>query len=276
MILATGASGQVGSVLARTAGVIAIDVADLDLAAPDRVDDVLDNHRPHAVINTAAYTGVDRAEEQRDLAFAINATGAGRLAEACARRGIAFVQISTDYVFDGTATRPYLEDDATNPLNVYGASKAEGERLVLAAGGTVMRTSWVFSSIGANFVKTIVRLATERPEIRIVADQHGCPTHAAEVARMALALVERPVGIYHACGDGPTTWHGFAEAIVAEAGAHRSLACERVVPIATADYPTPAKRPLWSILDTSKVRSLGIVPAPWRDGLRVALQELLA
>ena len=274
MILATGASGQVGSVLARTPGVTAIDERDLDLATGDP-GTVLDRLAPAAVVNTAAYTAVDRAEEQRDLAFAVNAAGAGRLAEACAARGIPFVQISTDYVFDGSSPRPYREDDATGPINVYGASKLAGERAVVAAGGVVMRTSWVFSSTGANFVKTILRLATERPELRIVADQRGCPTHAAEVARMALALVGQPTGIYHACGDGPTTWHGFAEAIVLAARARRSLACARVVPIATADYPTPARRPLMSILDTAKVRALGIVPAPWTIGLQQAIEELV-
>ena len=275
MILATGAGGQVGSVLGRTPGVEAVDQDVLELATGDP-GPVLDRYLPRAVINAAAYTGVDRAEDNRELAFAINATGAGRLAEACAARGIRFVQISTDYVFDGKARRPYREDDAPGPLNVYGASKAAGERAVLAAGGTVMRTSWVFSSTGANFLKTIVRLATERPELRIVADQHGCPTHAAEVARMALALVEQPAGIYHACGEGATTWHGFAQAIVDAARAHRVLACERVVPIATADYPTPARRPRSSVLDTGKVRALGIVPAPWSAGMQASLGELLA
>jgi dTDP-4-dehydrorhamnose reductase len=274
VILATGAGGQVGSVLARTPGVVAIDIDALDLATGDP-GPVLDRLAPSAVINTAAYTGVDRAEVDRDLAFAINATGAGRLAEACAARGIRMIQISTDYVFDGASARPYREDDPTGPINTYGASKLAGEDAVRAAGGTVMRTSWVFSSTGANFVKTIVRLATERPELRIVADQRGCPTHAAEVARLALALVAQPAGTYHACGDGPTTWHGFAQAIVDAARPRRALACERVVPIATADYPTPARRPLMSILDTAKVRALGIVPAPWTIGLQQAIEELL-
>jgi dTDP-4-dehydrorhamnose reductase len=273
VILATGANGQVGAVLGRTVRAIDLDVFDLATGDPAAL---LDAYKPHAVINAGAYTGVDRAETERELAFAVNATGPGRLAEACAARGIRLVQISTDYVFDGRSERDYLEDDAPHPLNVYGASKAAGERAVLAAGGTVMRTSWVFSSTGANFVKTIVRLALEQPELRIVADQHGCPTHAAEVARMALLLAEQPPGIYHACGDGPTTWHGFAEAIVAEARAHRPLACERVVPIATADYPTPAARPRRSILDTHKVRALGIVPAPWRDGLARSIAEIFA
>ncbi len=273
MILATGANGQVGSVLGRSVRAIDLDVFDLATGDPGPL---LDAYKPTAVINAGAFTGVDRAESERDLAFAVNATGAGRLAEACAARGIRMIQISTDYVFDGATTRDYVEDDATHPLNVYGASKLEGERLVRAAGGTVMRTSWVFSSTGANFVKTIVRLALERPELRIVADQHGCPTHAAEVARMALLLVDQPPGIYHACGDGPTTWHGFAEAIVAEARKSKPLACERVVPIATADYPTPAARPLRSILDTHKLRALGIVPAPWRDGLAQSIAEIFA
>lgn len=273
MILATGAGGQVGTVLGRTCTAIDVDVLDLATGDPGPV---LDRYQPRAVINAGAYTAVDRAETERDLAFAINATGAGLLADACAARGIQFVQISTDYVFDGRAIRPYREDDATNPVNVYGASKRAGEERVLAAGGTVMRTSWVFSSTGTNFVKTIVRLATERAELRVVADQHGCPTHAAEVARMALALVDAPTGIYHATGAGPTTWHGFATAIVDGARAYRTLACERVVPIATRDFPTPAQRPASSLLESRKLQALGIVPAPWTEGLAISLKELFA
>ena len=273
MILSTGEGGQVGTALADYGKVIGLDVLDLADAKPGPV---LDRFRPHAVINAAAYTGVDRAETERDLAFAVNATGAMRLAEACAQRGIRFVHISTDYVFDGRSTRPYDEDDLTAPLNVYGASKAAAERAVLQAGGTVMRTSWVFSSVGANFLKTIVRLAQAQRELRIVADQHGCPTHAAEVARIAVALVDRPPGIYHACGSPPTTWHAFASAIVAEARKCTKLACEKVTAITTAEFPTPAPRPMMSVLDTHKLRGLGIVPNPWLAGVRASLAELWA
>jgi dTDP-4-dehydrorhamnose reductase len=273
VILATGASGQVGSVLAKTC--VAIDVDVLDLASGDP-GPVLDRYKPTAVINAGAYTGVDRAETERDLAFAINGAGAGRLAEACAARGIVMIQISTDYVFDGTSQTWYEEQHAPNPLNVYGASKLDGEQRVLAAGGTVMRTSWVFSSTGANFVKTMLRLAKEREELRVVADQHGCPTHAAEVARMALALIDQPVGLYHACGEGMTTWHGFATQIIERARAYTPFATARVVPIATADYPTPAVRPLFTAMATTKLREHGIVPAVWTVGLDTTLKEIFA
>jgi dTDP-4-dehydrorhamnose reductase len=228
------------------------------------------------VINAAAYTGVDRAEAEPDVALAINGQAPGIVAHACAARGLRFVHISTDYVFDGAATRPYVETDACNPINVYGATKRAGEVSVLAAGGTVLRTSWVFSSVGANFVKTMLRLASEREELRVVADQHGCPTHAGDLARLCVEALRVPAGLYHACGDVPTTWHGFATEIVDGARRYRELACQRVVPIATADYPTPAKRPASSILDTSKLRAAGIAPSPWRVGLSQTLQELLS
>lgn len=272
MILSTGEGGQVGTALTDYGKVIGL--ADYDLTKTDP-NTVLERFRPHAVINAAAFTGVDRAESEREAAFAINATGAMKLAHACRARGIPFVQISTDYVFDGTSSIAYNEDDRTSPLNVYGESKEAGERAVLLAGGTIMRTSWVFSSVGSNFLKTILRLAGEQKELRIVADQHGCPTHASEVARMAVALTEQPAGIYHACGAPATTWHQFAKTIVDEARKRRKLVCERVTPITTAEFPTPAKRPMMSVLDTSKLRAKGIVPAPWLDGVRQSLVELL-
>lgn len=272
MILSTGQGGQVGTALAEYGKVIGID--DFDLAKGD-ANALLEQIRPHAVINAAAYTGVDRAEADRENAFSVNATGAMKLAHACRSRGIPFIQISTDYVFDGTSSIAYAEEDRTAPINVYGESKEAAERAVLLAGGTVMRTSWVFSSVGSNFLKTIVRLAGEQKELRIVADQHGCPTHASDVARIAVALTEQPAGIYHACGGPPTTWHQFAKAIVDEAKKRRKLVCEKVTPITTAEFPTPARRPMMSVLDTSKLRARGIVPAAWLDGVRQSLVELL-
>lgn len=285
-LLATGARGQVGAAVARRGRelgheVAAADRAALDLCDPGQIEAALDAMAPAAVINAAAYTQVDGAEQDPATAFAVNAIAAGALARACARRGIALVHLSTDYVFDGAASRPYLEDDPVAPLGIYGASKAEGERAVIAAGGVVLRTSWVFSATGSNFAKTIVRLALERPELRVVADQHGCPSFADDVADAAIGIAERatagavPASIYHAAGDGPTTWHGFATAIVDAARARRALPCAAVVPITTAEYPTAARRPSYSVLDTDRIRALGIAPAPWLAGVVRVTAELL-
>jgi len=284
-LLATGGHGQVGQALARRGpalghAVVALDRAALDLCDPQQIAAALAAHEPAAVINAAAYTHVDRAEQERDAAFAVNAVAPGVLAEACARRGIPIVHLSTDYVFDGTLRRPYREDDPVAPLGVYGESKACGERAVVAAHGIVMRTSWVFSATGTNFVKAIVRLAIERPELRVVADQHGCPSFAGDIADAAIGLAERAAAgaplasIYHAVGDGPTTWHGFASAIVDAVRARRPVACANVVPITTAEYPTPVRRPAYSVLDTTSIRALGIALAPWTIGLDRVITEL--
>jgi dTDP-4-dehydrorhamnose reductase len=229
------------------------------------------------VINAAAYTAVDKAETERDRAFAINATGAGILARACAARGVPLLHVSTDYVFDGSGSRPYREDDPIAPLGVYGASKAAGEAAVHDAGGSVVRTSWLFAARGPSFVQTMTRLATERPMLRVVADQRGCPTWAEDLADALLVLATRPdrERLYHYCNAGETTWHEFATAIVNEARTHRALACGVIEAIATTDYPTPAKRPAYSVLDTSRIRALGITPPHWKHGLaRVIAEDL--
>jgi len=280
-LLVTGGRGQLGrSLLARGAAhehaIVAVDT-EVDVCDAAHVDAALATLAPEAVVNAAAYTAVDKAETERERAFAVNAEGAANVARACARHGVPLLHVSTDYVFDGTATRPYLEDDPLAPLGVYGASKAAGEHAVLELGGTVVRTSWLFAAGGPSFVHTMLRLAAERPVLRVVADQHGCPTWAGDLADALLALAARPARqrIYHACGDGPTTWHAFAEAIVAEARRHRTLACERIDAITTADYPTPARRPAFSVLDTARLRSDGIAMPSWRAGLaRVIADEL--
>lgn len=279
-VLVTGGHGQLGRSVARRAAarglaVTALDVDQLDITDAAQLARRLDAVAPALVINAAAYTAVDRAEAERERAFAINASGAGLVAEACAARRIPLLHVSTDYVFDGAGTAPYREDDPLAPLGVYGESKAAGERAVLAAGGTVVRTSWLFAAGGPSFVQTMVRLATERPVLRVVADQRGCPTWAEDLADALLALGARPerAAIYHYCNDGATTWHGFACAIVDEARRHRALACARVEAITTADYPTPARRPAYSVLDTSRVRALGLVPPPWQRGLARVLAE---
>lgn len=276
-ILVTGGRGQLGRSVAKHAGVTAIDIDELDICDVDQVTRRLAAEAPELVINAAAYTAVDKAESERARAYAVNRDGAGNLARLCAARGIRLLHVSTDYVFDGAATRPYREDDRLAPLGVYGESKAEGEHAVHESGGIVVRTSWLFAEQGPSFVQTMLRLARERPVLRVVADQHGCPTWADDLADALIALGTRAdlASTYHYCGDGATTWHAFASAIVDEARRHGPIACERVEAITTAEYPTPAKRPAYSVLDTTRIRSLGIVPPSWKIGLaRVVAHEL--
>ncbi|NVB78756.1 MAG: dTDP-4-dehydrorhamnose reductase [Kofleriaceae bacterium] len=280
-ILVAGGKGQLGRALSRrgvAAGhdVTAPDVEHLDLRDARAVAQAISGGFDVA-INAAAYTAVDKAETERDAAFAINEAGAANLARACAERGVRLLHVSTDYVFDGTSTRPYREDDPIAPLGVYGESKAAGEREVRAAGGTVVRTSWLFEAKGPSFVHTMLRLAKDRPVLRVVADQHGCPTWADDLADGLYALAAQRTldGVYHYCNAEPTTWHAFATAIVDEARKHRAVACERIDAITTAEYPTPARRPAYSVLDTSRIRALGIVPPSWRRGLaEVVAQEM--
>lgn len=282
-VLVTGGNGQLGRSVVRrgeAAGhvVTALDVDDLDLTrrdAPDAIRRTLDIEMPDLVINAAAYTAVDAAEADRDRAFAVNAAGAGSVARVCATRGVPLFHISTDYVFDGTARTPYREEAPVVPLGTYGASKAAGETQVHEAGGTVVRTSWLFAAKGPSFVHTIVRLASERRVLRIVSDQHGCPTSAEDLADALLALAAVPSRqeTYHACNSGPTTWHAFAQVIVDQVRQYRPLACERIDPIGTADHPTPARRPAYSVLDTSRLRALGIILPPWEPGLARVIAE---
>ena len=228
---------------------------------------------------------MDRAESEPDLAFAVNRDGAAHLAEACAEAGIPLVHFSTDYVFDGTKGAPYTEADAPNPLGVYGQSKWAGEEAVRERldRHVILRTSWVFSAHGHNFVKTMLRLSGERDELRVVADQHGNPTAAADIARAALRIAQRAVaepdaawGTFHFAGTPATTWHGFAEAVVAEARRHGEVRAERVEPIPTSDYPTPARRPADARLDGTRLaRVWGIEPPPWQPALARVVAEVL-
>ncbi len=273
-VVVTGGHGQLGRSLVRRAGgagqdLVAVGRDLLDVADPAAVAAQLDRLAPAAVINAAAYTAVDRAEHDRGAAFAVNAVGAGHLARACAARGIALLHVSTDHVFDGRATRPYLEDDAVAPLGVYGASKAAGEVAVLAAGGTVVRTSWLFAEGGRGFVPAIVRAALAGERLRVVADRHGCPTWSDDLAEALLSLAARPApaGVYHYAGDGATTWHGLAVAIVEELQAHHGLAPTAVEPIPSAAWGSIAPRPAYAVLDTARIRALGVVPGGWRRAI---------
>jgi dTDP-4-dehydrorhamnose reductase len=231
-------------------------------------------------------TAVDRAEAEPAHAYAVNAEGAQNVADASTRHGVPLIQLSTDYVFDGTKAAPYDEDDAPNPPNVYGSSKHAGEAAVLGASPTnlVVRTSWVFGAQGANFVKTMLRLGAERDVLRVVADQRGCPTAAPDLAAALVRLAElmatapeeaRPAGILHLAGTGATTWHALAVEILDVARSRDPGHAARVEPITTADYPTPARRPANSMLDCSRSRGLGVALPCWQEGLRRVLDEIL-
>jgi len=280
-ILVTGGHGHLGRAIARRGAghvVTALGRAELDICDEDAVVARCAVVAPDLVINAAAYTAVDRAETERERAFAINADGAAIVARTCAARAIRMLHVSTDYVFEGAMERPYREDDPPHPLGIYGESKLAGERAVQAAGGTVVRTSWLFGRGGPSFVHTILRLAAERPVLRVVADQQGCPTWTDDLAEALLRLTTMPslAACYHFCDAGAVTWHAFASSIVAEARRHRAVACERIEAITTAEYPTLARRPASSILDTTRIRALGIEPPPWQIGLSMVVAEELS
>ncbi|MBS0319820.1 MAG: dTDP-4-dehydrorhamnose reductase [Proteobacteria bacterium] len=282
-ILVTGADGQLGYELARgLAGrgdVVATSRRELDVADPDAIVATMRDVAPALVVNAAAYTAVDRAEAEPALAAAINARAPGVLAEEARRAGAVLIHYSTDYVFDGLAHAPYTEQDATNPLGVYGATKLAGERAIAAADADalVFRTSWVYATRGRNFLLTMQKLARERDELRVVADQRGVPNWSRTLARATATLVARGLphlrerrGLYHLSSTGETTWHAFATAIVD--AMPEPARRPRVVPITTAEYPTPARRPPMSVLSAARFgRTFGFMLPPWRDALREAL-----
>lgn len=293
-VLLLGANGQVGRELQRSlAGTELVratrpgvledgarcEVADFDL--PASLASLVDRIVPDVVVNAAAYTAVDRAETEPDAAYRANAESPQALAEACARRDALLVHYSTDYVFNGSGNRPYREDDATDPLGVYGASKRAGELAIKASGARhlIFRTAWVYASHGRNFLLTMLRLAAERDELRVVADQVGTPTPAAliaDITRDVLASARLPSGIWHLTASGQTSWHGFASAIMESAHARGLLPRQpRVIPITTEAFPTPARRPAYSCLDVSRLADVGGVVLPdWRDQLERVLDEL--
>ncbi|MFA6219028.1 MAG: dTDP-4-dehydrorhamnose reductase [Erythrobacter sp.] len=278
-VLITGASGQLGGALARLAPswaqVSTIDVEDCDLTEVPMLRARLRAEAPDIILNAAAYTAVDKAEIEEDLARAINADAVGVMVEAMAEAGGKLVHVSTDFVFDGTLARAYLPDDARAPLSAYGRTKAEGEDR-LRPEDLLVRTAWVYEAGGANFVRTMIRLMQEREELGIVVDQIGSPTWATGLARTIWGLVERrATGTFHHSDAGVASWYDFAVAIAEEAHALGLL--ERVAtirPITTADYPTPARRPAFSLLDCRATRTaLGEEPVHWRTNLRLMLEE---
>ena len=290
-VVVTGREGQLVRALMERGPAAMTDVVELgrpalDLAAPDDVAAVLAAAEPDVIINAAAYTGVDRAEQEPEQAWAVNAVGAKAVAAAAAALGVPVIQISTDYVFDGTLDRPYREDDPTEPLGIYGQSKRAGEAAVAAAAPdhAILRTAWVYSPFGANFVKTMLRGAAGRDELSVVADQRGCPTSALDMAdavlRVARNLVGRPDdaalrGTFHLSGAGDTTWADFAEAIFAASRAAGGPSA-RVRHITTAEYPTPARRPANSRLDCAKLARLhGAALPEWRGSVKRCVARLL-
>jgi dTDP-4-dehydrorhamnose reductase len=276
-ILVFGSSGQVATELRRQADVTALGREACDLMRLDAIATVIETHRPRAVINAAAWTAVDAAEEHEAEAHVLNAQAPGAMAQACAARGIPFCHVSTDYVFDGSGQRPWAETDPVSPRNAYGRTKLAGERAVAEAGGqaAILRTSWVFSAHGANFVKTMLRLSETRDHLRVVADQVGGPTPAADIAatllRMAGAMqAGQGGGIYHYSGIPAVSWADFARAIFERAG--RSVTVED---IPSTEYPTPAQRPFNSRLSCDALTAdFGITPPDWTAGLDRVLKEL--
>lgn len=293
-ILLTGANGQLGFELARALSVlgevVALDRRGCDLADPDAIDRALAHYRPRAIFNAAAWTAVDRAETAAADAFAVNGAAPGRLARWAASAGALMVHYSTDYVFDGSKPGPYREDDVPAPLSVYGASKLAGERAVAEAcpQHLVFRTSWVFGAHGANFLKTVLRLARERRQLSMVADQVGAPTAASLIADVSAQVLAQylhrpagsrfPFGLYHLAAAGEASWHQYACHVVRQAaalGAELSLDADAIAPIPASAYPLPAARPANSRLDTGKLQAaFGLHLPPWQAGVDQVLQLL--
>jgi dTDP-4-dehydrorhamnose reductase len=294
-ILLTGTNGQVGGalrpLLAMYGTVIAPSRTEFDLSKPKTLDGALDRLRPDLIINPAAYTAVDRSEDEHELAFLVNAWGPEAIAKWSARHSVPLIHFSTDYVFDGSGNKPWREDSPTGPLSVYGASKLAGDLAILAVGGPhlIARTSWVYAASGANFLRTIARLAGERKELRIVADQIGAPTTASTIASTVAGIVklnasnleelfERSGGVVNLACAGETSWHGFACAIVAGLKSRGTrVAVETIAPIATSDFPTKAKRPGNSRLDLSRLKDrFGVTTPAWQDALLPELDTFVA
>ena len=303
-LLITGANGQVGWHLQRTLApmgeVLAIDIEQVDLTDLEAVGRTVREFTPDIVVNAAAYTAVDKAESEPELARAINVAAPGKIAEECARAGALLVHYSTDYVYDGSKREPYEERDATGPLSVYGETKLAGDQAIMASGCPyiILRTTWVYDVRGKNFLRTVLRLAREKEELRIVGDQYGAPTWARMLAESTAIVVAKALernsvggrwqsGLFHLTAGGQTTWAGFARAILedyeelidwpAETGEFGGeLKAKRVVEITTEQYKTPARRPRNSVLSNAQIHAaFGIVLPDWRDQLRLAMQDAI-
>ncbi len=303
-LLITGANGQVGWHLQRTLApmgeIMAIDIQEVDLTDLNAVSSTVRDFAPDIVVNAAAYTAVDKAESEPELARAINVAAPGKIAEECARTGALLVHYSTDYVYDGSKPAPYEESDATGPLSVYGQTKLEGDQAIMASGCAyiILRTTWVYDIRGKNFLRTALRLAREKEELRMVGDQYGAPTWARALAESTTIILARLLeqksatkswesGLFHLTASGKTSWAGFAQAILedyedlldwpAETGEFGGeLKAKRVVAITTEQYQTPARRPHNSVLSNAKIKAaFGIVLPDWRSQLRLAMQDAI-
>jgi dTDP-4-dehydrorhamnose reductase len=283
-ILITGANGQLGWELGQLAKsypafeFVLVDRSKLDLTFPETFEKIIHSIAPDCIVNTAAYTAVDKSETEKELSYTVNATAVQALASICKNLAIPFITYSTDYVFDGEATAPYETTTKVDPVNYYGSTKAAGEKMAMEANEDtiVIRTSWVFSSHGNNFVKTMMRLMKERAQLNIVADQKGRPTYAKDLAIATMKMIEAMnagksiKGVYHYANQGETTWYDFAAKIKAIAG----LSCD-LQPIETKDFPTPAKRPFYSVLDTSKIeQDLAIDIPHWEAALKDCIDHI--
>jgi dTDP-4-dehydrorhamnose reductase len=281
-VLVTGAGGMTGAELVRQASALDWSVSaftkdELDIVDGSEVDGAVARVKPDIVFNAAAYTSVDKAETETELAMAVNAAGAGNLARSAHVHGAAIVHISTDYVFDGESSEPYQPSDRVAPINVYGESKLAGEIAVSEAceRHVIVRTSWVYSHEGKNFVRTMLRAADEGRELRVVNDQHGCPTSSADLAGALIRVAEQigkatVNGTYHFCNSGQTTWFEFAKAIF-----ESSPNPPKIIPVSSSAFPSAAKRPAWSVLDTSSFeRTFGLTPRHWRDALADTLRRI--
>ena len=285
-ILLTGSTGQLGRELTRTlqpiGNVIALSRNDMDLSRPQTAASVIESHAPDMIVNAASYTAVDRAESERDAAQAINGDSVGVMAHYCADRRIPLVHFSTDYVFSGAANAPYREDDALDPVNAYGATKLAGENAIRHSqcAHYIFRTAWVYGNHGANFLRSMLRLARERDRLTIVADQHGAPAWSRMLAELTAAAILRDpersrTGTYHLSASGQTTWHGFATALLKQAYDLKLIPRNpEVARITTAEFPTPAKRPAYSVLDNARFESVfGLRVSTWQEQLGLCLQD---
>jgi dTDP-4-dehydrorhamnose reductase len=289
-ILVTGGSGQLASALATIGGdrVLLAGRPALDFDRPETIAAAFREADPWLVVNAAAYTAVDAAETDEAAAMRANRDGPAELARLCAGAGVPLIHVSTDYVYDGEKASPYVETDPVGPRSVYGATKLAGEAAILASGARaiILRTAWMYAATGRNFVRTMLTLGQTRDALRVVADQHGCPTNATDLARAILAIADRLLadgwndayaGVFHATGSGETTWHGLAMAVFEEASRHGAKTPATVTPIMTAEFPTPARRPANSRLDRARLEAVFGVRLPhWRDSLTRTVDEIFA
>lgn len=282
-ILLTGAKGQLGRCfidrLPEDWNIFATDASELDITNQDMVMDTVEKFLPDVIVNAAAYTAVDKAESDSKAAMNVNAIGPANLALAANKYNARLIHVSTDYVFDGNANEPYDEKSETNPLSVYGKTKLDGERLVIQANSKaiIIRTAWVFSEYGNNFVKTMLKLGREKDSLGIISDQFGCPTYAGDIANAIITMIreKNDIGIYHFCGDEIVSWYEFAQRIFCQAKKNNKiLKIPTINAISTDQYPTAAIRPKYSVLSCNKIRALGIMPSDWNKSLDYVIDNI--